>query len=84
MTCEKLLEVLNDYVDGDLEPGLCEEFEKYMAGCNPCKIVVDNIRQTITIYREGEPVELPLAFRKRLHESIRTHWRRKNQQPGPP
>lgn len=84
MTCEELLEVLNDYIDGGLEPGLCQEFERYMAGCNPCKVVVDNIRQTITLYRGGEPLELPLDFRAKLHEAIRARWRQAPQAPTPP
>lgn len=75
MKCEELLALLNDYVDGGLEPGLCEEFERYMAGCNPCKVVVDNIRQTITLYRNEEPLALPLDFQSRLQQSIRERWK---------
>jgi hypothetical protein len=33
--------------------------------------VVDNIRKTITLYREDEPCELPPKFRDRLHAAIR-------------
>ena len=76
MKCEELLSLLSEYVDGTVDPGLCAEFERHMAGCNPCQVVVDNIRQTISIYREGQPVELPAAFRERLHATLREHWRR--------
>jgi hypothetical protein len=48
-----------------------------MAGCNPCQVVVDNIRQTISIYRAGEPWELPAEFRERLHATLRERWRRR-------
>ena len=51
MKCEELLAMLNEYVDGTVDPAVCEEFEKHMAGCNPCQVVVDNIRQTITLYK---------------------------------
>jgi len=71
MKCEELLAMLNEYVDGPIDPGICEAFEKHLAGCNPCRVVVDNIRQTITLYRKDEPCELPLAFRERLHAAIR-------------
>jgi len=71
MKCEELLAMLNEYVDGAVDPAICVEFEKHMAGCNPCQVVVDNIRQTITLYRDGTPYELPSAFRLRLHAALR-------------
>ena len=55
MKCEELLKMLNEYVDGTVDPAVCEEFEKHMAGCNPCQVVVDNIRKTITLYKNGQP-----------------------------
>lgn len=77
MKCEELLAMLNEYVDGGIEPGVCEEFGQHLEGCNPCQVVVDNIRQTITLYRDGQPYELPVAFRNRLHSSLRARWREK-------
>jgi anti-sigma factor RsiW len=75
MTCEEMLALLNEYVDGTVDPALCEEFEKHMAGCNPCQVVVDNIRQTITLYQNGQPYELPVKFREQLHDALRARWR---------
>jgi anti-sigma factor RsiW len=75
MKCEELLAMLNDYVDGDIDPGVCETFEKHLAGCNPCQVVVDNIRKTITLYKDSQPVELPIEFRNRLHEALRERWK---------
>jgi anti-sigma factor RsiW len=74
MKCEELLTMLNEYVDGTVDPGVCQEFEKHMAGCNPCRVVVDNIRKTITLYRGEEPCTLPIKFRERLHSAIRRRW----------
>lgn len=75
MKCEELLAVLNEYVDGTVDPGLCEEFEKHMAGCDPCKVVVDNIRKTITLYRGEQPCTLPEDFHRRLHAALRHRWK---------
>lgn len=80
MKCEELLATLNEYVDGTVDPAICEEFEKHMAGCNPCQVVVDNIRKTITLYREGQRYELPVEFRERLHAALRSRWQEKH--PG--
>ena len=75
MKCEELLAFLNEYVDGTVDPGICEEFEKHMAGCDPCKVVVDNIRKTITLYKHDQPYRLPAKFRERLHTALRQRWR---------
>lgn len=79
MKCQELLSLLNDYVDGTVDPALCAEFERHLAGCNPCQVVVDNIRQTILIYRAGEPWEPPPEFRARLHALLRQRWRQKHE-----
>ena len=76
-TCRELLELLNEYVDGGVDPAVCKEFETHLARCNPCRVVVDNIRKTITLYRNDEPCELPVAFRTRLHAELRKCWREK-------
>ena len=77
MKCDDLLKALNDYVDGKVDPAVCERFESHLAGCNPCQIVVDNIRQTITLYKAGEPYQLPDEFRYELHRSLRDRWKQK-------
>jgi len=75
MKCEELLKLLNEYVDGTVDPAICAEFEKHMAGCNPCRVVVDNVRKTITLYKNGQPYELPREFSRRLHDVLRTRWK---------
>lgn len=74
MNCNELLQALNEYVEGTVDPGLCSELQNHLAGCNPCQVVVDNIRKTITIYREGREVELPPGCRDRLHAALRERW----------
>jgi anti-sigma factor RsiW len=74
MKCEELLAALNDYVDGDIDPAICESLQAHLDGCNPCQIVVDNIRQTITLYKSGEPVALPPEVHQRLCNALRQCW----------
>jgi anti-sigma factor RsiW len=81
MKCGELLKVLNEYVDGTVDPALCDELEQHLAGCNPCQVVVDNIRQTITLYQNGQPCELPPEFRQKLHATLRKCWREKFPEP---
>ena len=62
MKCEELLAALNQYVDGELDPGICDPFQEHLKGCNPCQIVVDNIRQTIKLFKAEERYDLPPAL----------------------
>ena len=80
MKCAELLAILNEYVEGTVDPAICEEFEKHMAGCNPCQVVVDNIRKTITLYKAGQPYELPVRFRQQLHSVLRQRWKETHSQ----
>jgi hypothetical protein len=73
-TCGELLALLNEYVDGGVDPSICKEMESHLAGCNPCRVVVDNLRKTITLYRNDVPCELPTRFRSRLHTALRKCW----------
>jgi hypothetical protein len=79
MKCEEMLAVLNEYVDGTIDSAICEEFEKHMAGCNPCQVVVDNICKTITLYKNGHPYDLPIKFREELRDTLRARWRQKQE-----
>lgn len=75
-TCDELLLLLNEYVDGGVDPSVCKELEAHLAECNPCQVVVDNVRKTITLYRKDEPCELPVEFRDRLHIALRKGWKK--------
>ncbi len=77
MNCEEILAALNDYVDGLRDTAICSALEKHLADCNPCRLVVDNIRQTITLYRSGRPVELTDELHERLHGMLREQWKTK-------
>lgn len=65
--CRKLLASLSDYVDGDLEEMICADIEQHMAGCENCRIVVDTLRKTVSLYQvTAEEPCLPTDVRQRL------------------
>ena len=77
MRCDELLAILNEYIDGEIDPRVCDELEAHLAECDPCRVVVDNTRQTIRLYRNEQEIELPAEFRQRLHQSLRDKWRQR-------
>jgi RNA polymerase sigma-70 factor (ECF subfamily) len=83
MKCEELLAALNQYVDGEMDPGICEPFQEHLKGCNPCQIIVDNIRQTIQLYRNEQRFELPPTLHQRLGRLLREQWKGKSDEDRP-
>jgi len=77
-TCAELLALMNDYVDGDVKPALCRELEAHLARCKTCRVVLDNVKKTITLYRNGKPCRLPAGFHQRLHKALRACWTRES------
>ena len=71
-TCSALLGYLSDYVDGDLSEDLCRAIEDHVAGCQDCRIVVDTLRKTISLYHTSaaQPVELPGTVREHLFKVL--------------
>jgi anti-sigma factor RsiW len=71
-TCKSLLGYLSDYVDGDLSEELCREIENHAAGCQDCRVVVDTLRKTISLYREAAAgsAEIPGETREKLFKVL--------------
>ena len=65
--CRETLEVLSEYIDGELDPALCAEIEHHMAQCGNCRIMVDTLRKTVILYRDFGHEEVPPDAKDRLY-----------------
>jgi len=45
--CKEMFAELSNYLDGDLDDSLCEELEKHMDGCEPCRVFLASLEETI-------------------------------------
>ena len=68
--CPHLLENLSDYLDGEASAELCAEIERHLDGCSDCRVVVDTLRKTVSLYHELPQPELPPEARLRLDKSL--------------
>jgi predicted anti-sigma-YlaC factor YlaD len=82
MKCKELLGALNEYVDGETQSALCRALQEHLAHCDSCRLVIDNMRRTITLYRAGEVVPLPPGLHERLHSIMHERWAAKFSQAG--
>ena len=77
MTCEELLLALNEVIDDQSALSIYNDFADHLVGCNPCQLVVDNIRKTIQLYKAGEPYPMPAGFQDRFRDALRAKWKAK-------
>jgi anti-sigma factor RsiW len=70
-TCPELLDQLSDYIDGELDAAFCAEIESHLSECSDCRIMVDTLRKTITLYRTGSDRDLPADVQSRLFKVLK-------------
>lgn len=51
-TCQDVVELVTDYLEGALDAGATARFEAHLAGCPGCATYLDQIRETVA--RLGE------------------------------
>ena len=69
--CRHLLGSLSDYVDGTLQEEICAEIERHLAGCDNCRVVVDTLHKTISLYRASAARSTaPVEIRERLFQRL--------------
>jgi len=51
--CKELFAELSNYLDDELDDSLCEELEKHIDGCEPCKAFLSSLEKTIESCRQA-------------------------------
>ena len=75
--CKKYIQEIADYLDGEMDQVLCRELERHLKECDNCRIMVDTLRQTVVLCREGKPESLPPEIEAKLNQALRKQWDRK-------
>jgi anti-sigma factor RsiW len=71
VSCEELVDLLLDFVGGDLSPEQRAAIEEHLCGCPPCVRHVEEYHLTIRVTRllpKHDP--LPPAFEQRLRAAL--------------
>jgi hypothetical protein len=67
---------LSDYRDAQLDDSLCEELEKHLDGCAPCKVFLASLEATITECRKS-PSENPAGQKTiRVRRELAQNYKR--------
>lgn len=76
-SCHDYIEDLNGYIDGEIEPELCAEIEQHLGQCENCRLMVDTMRQTVQLCRDGKTVPLPPSLEAKLNALLKKRWQEK-------
>ena len=68
--CKEMFAELSNYLDDELDDSLCEELEKHMDGCEPCKAFLSSLEKSIQQCRmatnESPDPRVAARFRREL------------------
>jgi len=56
--CKAMFAELSNYLDEQLDDSLCEELERHLGGCEPCKAFLSSLKATVEQCRQS-PTESP-------------------------
>jgi anti-sigma factor RsiW len=71
MNCRKLVELLVDFVAGELAPGDRELIERHLNGCPPCVAYLETYQLTIQLTRRLTRDSMPPACEQRLRAALK-------------
>lgn len=74
LECKDLIHLFSDYISGELDVSLKEQFENHLSKCPRCKVFAYTFRQTILLCSELQPVEVPPEVHQKLHIAIKQKW----------
>jgi anti-sigma factor RsiW len=75
LSCQELVELVTDYLEGALPSELHERFERHIAHCSGCQTYLEQMRTTIRVTGELTVESLSPEAERTLLEAFR-NWRR--------
>lgn len=72
-TCKELVDLLADYLEGQLEPEVARELDQHLADCPPCLNFLKTYRATTRLIREVACEDIPAELGERLQRFLRAH-----------
>ena len=75
-SCQELVELVTDYLEGAPPPAERARFESHIADCGGCRAYLEQIRVTIRLSGTLRPEQLDPAAEEALLEAFRD-WKRR-------
>jgi anti-sigma factor (TIGR02949 family) len=75
ITCQEVVELVTDYLEGALPADDVELFEQHLNFCEGCGWYVDQMRTTVATVGRLREEDVPVELRERLLDAFKG-WRR--------
>jgi len=72
LTCQELVELVTEYLEGTLSPEDRVRFEAHLATCPGCRIYLEQMRQTIELLGRITEEMIPERAKEELLRAFRT------------
>jgi predicted anti-sigma-YlaC factor YlaD len=70
MNCKNAIEILADYLESTLAPGVLKQFETHLRACAPCRAYLATYERTAELAAKVNRVEMPPDVRRRLRDFL--------------
>lgn len=74
--CKAMFAELSNYLDEQLDDSMCDELEKHLDGCEPCKAFLSSLQATIETCRQLPPVALDRKRAGKLRSKLVADYER--------
>jgi anti-sigma factor RsiW len=71
LSCQELVELVTDYLEGALPADERSRFEEHIASCNGCRVYLEQMRMTIRLVGSLTVEALPAGPQAELLEAFR-------------
>lgn len=65
-SCRELFGHLSEYLDGEIDPGVCARIDEHMADCAPCRDFLDSLSRTVGLVRSSPVDAIPEDWKREL------------------
>ena len=72
MTCEQIVDLLVEYVEGELDSAITESVESHVSECPDCAHFVNTYTATIAMAERAFVTEMPPGAKAALEERLRS------------
>jgi anti-sigma factor RsiW len=71
-SCQQMVELVTEYLDGVMEPRRRARFEAHLAGCDGCSNYLEQFRTTVAVVGRIDVADVPESVMNELVSAFRT------------
>ncbi len=73
MNCRELVELLCEFLEGELSAEKAQHIQEHLDACPPCVVYVETYRVTIRLSRKLPCDKMPESLEKKLQAMLQQH-----------